>query len=170
MDEKQAESLWSDLRDAFVNAERKIKEIIEAKAWEPLGYDTFAEAWNDRMAGVRLATDAARAHVVYALFDDGASDEQVYETVGGIGSGVTPDAIKTLKRQKSNGVPVNRATTRVKSHDRERPTAPKTVRVELTPDEFDQYKTVVKRLNLDLADEAGKALRAHFRKLERARA
>lgn len=69
MKQKEAEALWVSLRSALVNAEAAIVEIIKTRAWEPLGYDTFAQAWNDRMRGVKLAA-ACNTHIVYALLDE----------------------------------------------------------------------------------------------------
>lgn len=63
---EQASALWADLRGSFINAEKRIVEIIELKAWEPLGFESFAEAWASKMHGIRLATEEVRAHVVYA--------------------------------------------------------------------------------------------------------
>lgn len=64
---RQAGDLWDSLRDNLVNAEATLAKIIETRAWEPLGYSNSLEAWNDRLKGVRLATDAMRAAVVYAM-------------------------------------------------------------------------------------------------------
>lgn len=159
----KAEKLWSELRELFVNAEAKIKEIIETRAWEPLGYGSFAEAWNDRMAGVRLATDAARAYVVYALFDDGLDEGGVAAALPP-GSGVGPSAIKALRRQRSNGVPADFAV--VREHLRAKPGEPRYVHVELSPDEYENFKAIAEKRNLNFASESAKAVRAHFRKLE----
>ena len=79
---RQAGDLWDSLRDNLVNAEATLTKIIETRAWEPLGYSNFLEAWNDRLKGVRLATDAMRAAVVYAMLDSGASDREVVEAAG----------------------------------------------------------------------------------------
>lgn len=160
----QATKLWSDLRGHFVNAEKKIIEIIEARAWEPLGFESFAEAWASKMEGVRLATDEVRAHVVYAMFSDGLSDEQINERLG-VGSGVTDRQVKHLRRQKSNGVPPSLASTRVRSHVRRNPSAPRTIHVELHSTEYARYQEIAKALDRDVADIALEAIRHAFEEL-----
>lgn len=159
-----AEKLWAELREAFANAEAIIKQIIETKAWEPLGYPTFAAAWNDRLAGLRLATDCMRAHVAYALFDSGLGVEDVVKATGGQ---IGDRAAAALARQKTNGVPPNLATTRVRAHERVLPAPPSVLHVSLTPDELASFKGIAESRGLDVQAEAVKALRAHFRNLER---
>ena len=53
MNESEALNLWDELKRGFVNAERVLVRIINERAWEPLGYSSFNEAWTDRMQGVR---------------------------------------------------------------------------------------------------------------------
>lgn len=158
----QAETLWAELREAFVSAEATIKRIIEMKAWEPLGYPTFAAAWTDRMAGLRLATDCMRAHVAYALFDSGLSDGDVVRATG-IGDRSTA----ALRHKKDNGVPPDLASTRVRAHDRSLPSEARILHVELAPGELAAFKDIAESRGRDLQEEAVKALRAHFRRIER---
>lgn len=153
-----ASSLWDELRDGFNNIEKTIIRIIEVEAWKPLGYATFAEAWNDRMSGVRLAGEV-RAHVVYYMLSEGADVDAVSATTG-IGAGSVAD----LKRQKSNGVPPEAATL-VRQHRRNRPRAPFRLTVELTEAERERFVEVCKARELDMTNEAQKAVRAHFTEL-----
>ncbi|MFY2788497.1 hypothetical protein [Rhodococcus sp. MALMAid1271] len=162
--EVQASKLWSDLRGHFVNAEKKIIEIIELKAWEPLGFESFAEAWASKMAGVRLATDEVRAHVVYAMFDGGMSDTEINDQLG-VGSGVTDRQVKMLRRQKSNGVPPSCATTRVRSHLRKSPSTPRTIHVQFGSDEYLQFRDLAKSAGRDVEDIAAEAIRGAFEAL-----
>jgi hypothetical protein len=162
----EAEALWSDLREGFVNAERIVKEIIKERAWEPLGYTSFVEAWNDRMKGVRLATDALKAHVVYALFDSGLEAQGVYEALG-VGSGVSPETVRVLGKKKALGIPADFATTRVRAHDRAKPGERRRIIVELRPDEVDYFDDLCKARGRDLREESAKAIRQHFRRMER---
>ena len=169
---EQAEALWADLRSALVNFEKALAAVIEARAWEPLGYDTFAQAWADRMRGTRLGTAASAATVVYALIDSGLSKDETLLTLGP-SSGVGPERFDVLARQKESGVPPELATTHVRSgrsvvreHEREAPSEPHVVRIALTPDEYRHYKAIAERRGLDLASEARSALVAHFARLE----
>ena len=161
----QAEALWDSLRDAFANVEARIIEVIETRAWIPLGYATFPEAWNDRMKGFRLATEGLKAHVVYAMFADGQSDEEIITALGGQ---VGDQAVARLREQRVMGVPAGVATTRVRSHDRALPGEAEKLHVTLTHGEITYYKDLCDALGLDRNDEAATAIRAHFRRLERA--
>ena len=160
-----AESLWSDLREAFSNAEAKIIEIIKTRAWEPLGYATFADAWNERMQGFRLTTDALKAHVVYALMADGQTDSEILATVSGLGD----RAMAGLRSQRDAGVSAEAASTYVRPHMRALPGEPERLHVTLTHGEVTYYRDLCNALGLDRDDEAAKAIRSHFRKLEGAR-
>lgn len=159
----QASNMWTELRSHFVNAEEAIAAIIESKAWEPLGYSSFAAAWAERMDGVPLATDAARAHVVYALFDCGLTDQQALEATG-IGSRVGPAAIKRLREQKESGVSADLATTRVRSHYRGRPTAPRTVHVPLSAGEYSEFRDAAAEQELDTGSLAALIIREYLNK------
>lgn len=150
-----ASSLWDELRDGFNNIEKTIIRIIEVEAWKPLGYATFAEAWNDRMSGVRLAGEV-RAHVVYYMLSEGADVDAVSATTG-IGAG----SVRDLKRQKSNGVPPHAATL-VRQHRRSRPRAPFRLTVELSQEERERFSETCKVHDLDMTEEALTAIRSHF--------
>ncbi|MDN6657585.1 MAG: hypothetical protein L0L18_00940 [Acidipropionibacterium jensenii] len=84
MNKQQAETLWANLRSNLLAAEDNIRQIITTRAWEPLGYESFAECWADRLGDVKLAGEL-RAVVVYAMFDDGATDRDVALAVDGVG-------------------------------------------------------------------------------------
>lgn len=161
MDKNRAEALFNQLADALNNAERTIIEIIKTKAWEPLGYATFAEAWDDRLAGIRLATGAMRAHVVYALLEDGLTAEQASATSGvGIGN------VDFFDEQRRDGVPPHLASYhRVRSHARSNPSEPRVLRLTFSAEELDRLKSRAKGEGWDLEDEARKAVRAHFAKM-----
>lgn len=101
--EAEARELWADLKNALASTEKAIQRIIETKAWEAMGYDSFAEAWAAEMHGSFLATEL-RAHVVYAMFAEGDTDEEVREALGP-GSGVTIPLIRSIREQQIAGVP-----------------------------------------------------------------
>ena len=166
MKQSQAEALWSSLRESFVNAEKVLIQIIEAKAWEPLGYDTFGQAWADRMAGVRLA-GALTANVVYALLDEGMKAQKIVALAG-----VGPTVVYLLARQKNNVVPVEMAKlqdTVVRAHTRVKPSAPAFLHLELNHGELASLKALCAAKGVDLNSEALKAVRVHFSRLERSR-
>ena len=110
-DATQASALWDELRSALANFERVLTQIVETRAWEPLGYANFAEAWQDRMRGTRLATAQAAATVVYGLLDAGVPKERIPDVLGP-GSNVGPAKVAVIARQRDNGVPASIATDR----------------------------------------------------------
>lgn len=159
MTKKTARKLFDDLRSGFINQERLIKEIISTKAWEDLGYETFVDAWNVEMKGVPLATEGLRAHVVYAMFDEGLNTDEVISSLG-VGSRVGPRSVEVLKRQHRNGVPAALATTRVREHDRRTPPdEPRTVHVRLTPDEYASLKALAAHQDTDPAEVVAELIR-----------
>lgn len=151
-------ALWDELRDGFINVENTIIRIIETKAWEPLGYSTFAEAWADRMSGVRLAGEV-RAHVVYAMLSEG-NDVEAVSVNTGVGTGTVED----LKRQKSNGVPPEAATL-VRQHRRGQARPPYRLIVEFSHAEREEFAEACKACDLDMNAEAAEAVREHFSRL-----
>lgn len=157
--ETDAVKLWDELRDHFTNMEKTIIRIIETEAWKPLGYSTFAEAWNDRMQGVRLAGEV-RAHVVYFMLAEGERVDVISEMTG-IGTG----SVEDLKRQKSNGVPPEAATL-VRQHRRRPPREAFRLTVEMSHDERERFTKICKDRSLDMREEALTAIRERFAELE----
>src|SRR5690606_36717538 len=52
-----AELLWGQLAEGLESADQAVRLIVRNRAWEPLGYGTFTEVWNDRLEHITLATD-----------------------------------------------------------------------------------------------------------------
>lgn len=166
---RQAETLWSELREGFVNAEKKIQEIVAARAWEPLGYTSFAAAWAERMAGVRLATDVVKAAVVYALFDTLASTEDVAAALG-VSAGVPPSTIERLKHQKDSGVPAELASTRTWGRTKATYPATRPIIIQSVPAEtVREYEKLAAEAGSTLTTEAARAVHAHFETLRAAK-
>lgn len=149
-----AEALFDELRSAFTNAERIIIQIIDTEAWRHLGYTSFAEAWNERMAGVRLATDAVKAHVVYALLESKTVDE-VVEVLN-----MPEEIVANLKRQKKTGIPAGLAT--VRRHLRRHPGPAQTIRVTVTEHEYAAWTQLAVDMGKPLTEIAAVALREYF--------
>lgn len=159
----QALKMWANLRGHFVNAEKAITEIIAAKAWEPLGFASFAEAWADRLQGIPLATDSIRAHVVYAMVEAGLDDAAVLAATG-IGSQVGPRSVAELRRQKAAGVPAGMASTRVRSHMRCKPSRPGIVHVPLQPSEYARFRALSAELRTDPGELAAGLIREYLKR------
>jgi hypothetical protein len=167
MTQKRATELLASIRTSLANAEACIIELIKGRAWEVLGYETFTQMWNVEFKGIRLATELLRAHIIYAMFDEGASPGQVArQTAGRVGE---QEAEKYLQKYR-NGTPPEVATTRVRAHDRVLPSEPKYVHIEVLPSELETWKGIAEARGLNFQVEAKKALAEHFRAVERRRA
>lgn len=146
---KQAQALWADLRSALTRADQAIAEIIATRAWEPLGYSSFAEAWASEMQGVRLAAEI-RAHVVYAMHDSGL-DLAGIDSALGIGSGVGHSSIEKLLEDKALGIPPERASV-VRRHIRRKPEARRVLHVDLGEDLLVHYQAIARKRDVRLED------------------
>jgi hypothetical protein len=157
---KAAEELFASLHDQLVNVQQTIIRIIETRAWEKLGYESFADAWKSRLADIPLATQALKAHVVYTLLET--------ETPAWIGEnvrGVTPTAAREMKRQKNAGVPPELATHRVRQYERRNPSPPSTLHISVSTYEYQSWVATAERKGENLADYCAEVLRKHFSRL-----
>lgn len=164
-----AEKLVQQLRKGLLATQDAIEEIIATKAWKPLGYATFQELWNDRITDIEL-TGTMRATVVYAMFDEGATDIEAGKAVDGVG-GVTASALRQAHRAgmppKNAAVHVNKmkgrtksGTTVVRSHERALPQR----RNAITVDGFDEaeiahWNALAKGLGVDRSELFREAVR-----------
>jgi hypothetical protein len=93
--------------DAHISHEayvRTIDDIIDAKDWMTLGYNTFIEYWIDRFGDITAGLDL-RPQIVYIMIDEGNTDDEIAVAVKGIG----PEGVANLRRQKNSGVPAGKA-------------------------------------------------------------
>lgn len=151
---KKAETLWSDLRGNLLAAQDNISKIIATKAWEPLGYDTFTEAWTDRLGDLKLHGEL-RAVVVYAMFDEGATTADVTVSMAGVG----PSTAKALKQAHGKGLDAKDAhTISNASQRRDRrttgPNKPRTVFVSLTPADYARLEQAAANTRQTVSDTA----------------
>ena len=107
-----AEKLWGQLATSLLATEKLITQIIHDKAWEPLGYHSFTEAWAARMADTRLGGEL-RAHVVYAMLREGSTPENVAAAINGISHRVA----EQLADEMAAGVPASSAGQRRRPRD-----------------------------------------------------
>lgn len=158
---RQAQQLWGKLQQHFINAERILEEIIEKRAWEPMGYESFSEAWTAQMADITIATEI-RPHVVYQMLTEGASADEIAGAVKGVG----PERVESLSRQKRNGVPPGDASlTVVREHLRKPPSAPDTLHIRIGVMRYKRYKRIAERWDKTIEEIAHEAIEAHFRDL-----
>ena len=150
---KRAEALWQDLRSALEMSEQKIAEIVKSRAWEPLGYSSFAECWEDRLSDLRLSSEL-RAVVVFAMFDQGAGVSEVTAAVASVG----PATAKKLKVAHRKGMSAKGATTLVRQHERRPCSGQRFVRAELSPDELDSVKDAARAADVPVDEFVRRAV------------
>ena len=112
------------------------------------------------MDGITIATEM-RPHVIYAMFNEGAQLDTIQAAIKGIG----PRQLDVLKRQYNNGVPADLATTIVREHPRQKPSAPKTIRVEVGAHTLAIYEKKAKKHGLTVDGIAAQAIRDRFNSL-----
>lgn len=150
-DRERAELLIAEIRAGFVNIERKTIELIEMRGWVALGYRTFEQMWNDRLRGIRIATDAMKAHVVYALLDTATPEGAAAST------GISAEIIDAVADQKANGIPPKLAI--VRRHERQLPTPPDEIHIEVSRAEYLAWSRMAKRRGLRLDEMCLSVLR-----------
>jgi hypothetical protein len=153
-----AVALWDSLRDNFLNATNNIKAIISARAWEPLGYNSFAQAWREEMVGISLAGEI-RVHVVYQLLEEQVPVQDIADMVGGVG----PTLTESLARQKNNGVPADCAV--VSEHIRRKPRPADTLHVKVGATMLYEYRRIAALAGESVEDIAMEAIREKFASL-----
>lgn len=154
----EAQSLWGELRKHFANAENVIQEIVEQKAWEPLGYGSFAEAWVGEMSTLTLPSEV-RPHVVYQMLAEGWEPVDIAEAVKGVG----PGTAEGLARQRRNGVPPNHAV--VREHYRRRSAPASHIRINVGPTMLAEYRRIALIEGESVEDIAKVAVAEYFREL-----
>lgn len=154
----QAQKLWGELRRHFANAENVIQQIVEQKAWEPLGYGSFAEAWVGEMSNLTLPSEV-RPHVVYQMLAEGWEPVDIADVVKGVG----PSTAEALARQRRNGVPPNHAV--VREHYRRRSAPASHIRINVGPTMLAEYHRIATVVGQSVEDIALEAVRDRFREL-----
>lgn len=156
-----AEDLWEKLHKGFLDMEQTLTTIIASEAWKPLGYSTFAEAWAAKMSDITLASEI-RPHVVYAMLDEGATIEEIADTV----KGVSVETVERLEEQKDNGVPADMATTTtVRRHKRKLPGARKFIHIQIDADTHREWQRKAKLHDTTINAVALTAVTAAFEDL-----
>lgn len=159
--EMRAMELWDRLRTLFLATQDTLEKIIYEKAWEPLGYASFAEAWQDKMGDITLASEL-RPHVVYQLLADGLNVNAIAAAVKGVG----PAAVAGLQRQRSNGVPAKHASlTVVSRHLRNKPAPRSTLHLEVGESAYVEYQRIAKKVKMTVEEIALDAIKARFKEL-----
>lgn len=154
----KAQTLWGELRKHFANAENTIQQIVADRAWEPLGYGSFSEAWVAEMSNLRLPNEV-RPHVVYQMLADGWEPVDIASAV----KGVVPGTADALARQRRNGVPPNHAV--VREHFRRSASPPSHIRISVGATMLGEYHRIALAVNQSVEEIALEAVRERFREL-----
>lgn len=176
----EAEALFEELRAGFANLSRQIKRISETRAWEVLGYSSFAAAWRAYMADVPVRTDLERALLTYELAESGLSADEIAAEIPDLG----PVTVARLLEKKAMGVPAEgvsvpkaREAEREgqtgedqvwrKGHPVTRPSAPRRIHLDLGEERYQQVSRAAAAVGLTVRELLDEALRAHLELLSR---
>lgn len=156
-----AEKLWDKLRTDLLGVNKTIIEIIEQKAWEPLGYESFEKAWVDKLSGIDFSA-AVLPHIVYAMYDEGMTPDEVADIVPSVG----PTRAENLARQKKNNVPARdaRPDSRPRPQHRDEHY---TVWLHPGPERFRRWVEVANRLGRPVSEIVIEAADKMFEELDR---
>ena len=149
---RKAEALWASMSEALTNFEASLGEVIETRAWEPLGYKSFSEAWADRMSTHVLSSPVGKATVVYQMLDEGIVPDEIALSTSGLG----PTQVETLAQKKANGVRVADATTfRRRETFVNFPTEARTLHIKPSKRDYDKFCKIALELGVS-NEELGK--------------
>jgi hypothetical protein len=154
-----AERLWIKLQSNLLDAYKAVIEIIETEAWKPT-YDSFFDAWDDKMASISFAPQV-RTYVAYQMFNEGRTPDDVADAV----KGLTPDSAERLKEQKEHGVPPEHATTTVRRHQRKRPGEAKYLHLRVPHETLLGWRRIARENRRSVDDIALEAVTAAFEAL-----
>lgn len=164
-----ARRLVNQAKGAFGTLEEVLPKIIEGEAWLALGYADVYEFWRAEFSDYRLATEAARVELVYAMFRAGKDDVETAVAVKGVGG----EGVKARRRQFNSGfTPEEAEAAGFKVHVLSGP-EPKTRTVVVGPYSHEEYDTLEKAAHAagsTVAKEARKAIDAWFAQLGAAQA
>lgn len=149
MNKQQAETLWANLRSNLLAAEDNIRQIITERAWEPLGYESFAECWQERLSDVKLSKEL-RAVVVYAMFEDDTTPADAAHAVAG--TGVVE--VRSLHSAWSQGMGAHDAAFVTRSKPKARPTAgaPRRVATMFQAHEYEELRAAAAEADASLSE------------------
>lgn len=168
----EATKLWGQLRNALLGLEDLLAEIVEKKAWEPLGYRTFHEAWAKELKDVKLS-EIMQAKVIYAMFASGATTTDVASAIDGVGPvtakayekaydkelapELAPQAVRAMEPQLRA---LRDGETLVHTHIRRKPQFTGKITGEgFTEDEVKTWKSLADKNGLDWKETVSEALR-----------
>lgn len=156
---KEAEALWSRLENLFANLEQTLEEIIAKKAWEPLGFKSFHEAYAARLSKWRIPSELLTCQVIYAMLDEGAAVEEIADAV----YGATDKSVGVLARKKRINLPLEHTSQRTRRKVRQtlanpaRP--PRTIHITPSPRDYERFCDIATDLGMTVQELGKEAVR-----------
>lgn len=155
----EAGELWIKLRDSWAVTSKTIREIIRTRAWEPLSYSSFFEAWRNEV-GLDAELDRSVAMVIAVQFAvEGVEDAQILK-LPGVGPRTLP-AVKTAAKVGDDKPVIRRSTTA------DLPSIARRITVDFEPEERARFAHLAERNGTSLVQESEKAIRAWFDRIEK---
>lgn len=161
---EQAEQLWLQLRTGLLAAQGAIDQIIQTRAWEPLGFKSLHDAWSDRMGDITMPS-AALISVVYQMLAEDVSDDDIADVVKGVGPGV----VAGLRRQRDNGMPSQMAKLQGRIPRRGHGGVCGTVFLQVGPDKLVEWARIAAQRDMSVMEFALPVLERAFRRADASR-
>lgn len=154
------ERLWLNAQSNLLDFNKTLIEIIEQEAWTPT-YDTFTDAYAAKLGNISFARELL-PHIMYAMFNEGATVEQVVDAVKGVGA----DVAERVKNQKDTGVPADKASVTVRKHKRKLPGPWRWLRLKVDGTKHQEWALKAHANNTTIADVVLSAADAAFAEMQ----
>jgi hypothetical protein len=167
----EAEALFDELRDGFANLARTMERIIATRAWEVMGYSSFAAAWRIHMSGVPLRTNLERALVIYEL-----GETETPEEIAALVPEVGPVTVEAVLNRKALGLAAKGISMRKcgadeyirREHPVKKPGARRKVHVDLGEERYQELLTLCSKVGTSPRQEIEAAIVMRIDLLRRA--
>lgn len=150
----EAQRLLNTLRKHLTLAEDALQTLIEEKAWEPLGYATFREMWQEEIAEFVELNSLIRAVILFEMIDEANEElghaDQLLDT--------SPDFVQAVKDAHARGLNAGDAATHadltvVRQHTRKpRGSQTRVTVTGLDGAQIDYYKGMAKKFGVKQSD------------------
>lgn len=111
MTERQrAQAAFDKIRNGWTITAEGIREVIENKYWQTLGYTSFAAAVKSELKDVPFPA-AVKTAIMYGMFDEGSTDKEVAGALNGVGERTAA----SVRMQKDVGIPASKALLGLKT-------------------------------------------------------
>lgn len=153
LSKKAAQALWDKVWQTLSDHQAAIREVIEKRAWEPLGYESFSDAWLGMNRDEITLARELRPHVIYQMLSEGLTVDEVADAVKGAGV----EIVDRMNQERKAGVPPDQAST-VKQHARL--TRPHTLHIYVGAEQMEEFHRIVNALGYPSSHVSTVALEA----------